>query len=188
MLLHDYPIDVEDVGGYDRDALITRLAYYNMGNEPYISGYAFNSNWRFNVGGSLGGHLVLSVPKSSSISRIYIVFRHIKNGVEVQRAQYITIDDADPKNIVIPIHFFRDINFSRMAEPALGVYNTGLDYSFDVIGVGTAISVTYVDESAYIFKHGLGYILKECQAISSKNKRLKATMSDEQMEEQVHNV
>lgn len=188
MLLHDYPIDVEDVGGYDRDALVARLAYFNMGSVPYISGFISGSYWRFNVGGSLGGHLVLSIPKNTSVSRIYIVFRHIKNGTEVLRTQYITIDDADPKNIVIPIHFFREITFTRIAEPALGVYNASLDYSFEVNGVGTGVSMVYVDESTLIMKHGLKYIFDECRAISSGNRRLKVTMSKEQLEEQVSNV
>lgn len=175
MILHDFPSKIEDVGHFNRDILISRLMYHNMGDQPYMSGYAYNSNWRFNVGGSLGGHLVLSIPKTTSISRIYIVFRHIRNGIEIQRTQYITIDDADPKNVVIPIVFFRDINFLQIAEPAMGVYNSGSDYSFDVVGVGTAISVTYVDESMNILKSGLKYLLDECQKLSSKHAVLQAS-------------
>lgn len=169
MIFHEFPKHVHRIPGNDEAALLTRLAYYKQGENPYITGIATGPNWRFNVGGSKGGILIMSVPKSLSLSRVIIVFRHIRNGIEILRSLYVTFDKlTDERNVTIPIAFYQEIGTQCYADKALGVYTTSSDYSFEVIGGGTAISVTYVDMTLDIL-NGTFDPFEESMKLTAKN-------------------
>lgn len=169
MIFHEFPKHVHRIPGNDVTALLTRLAYYNQGENPYLSGYVNGSNWRFNVGDSKGGILIMSIPKSLSISRVSIVFRHKRNGVENMRSLYVTFDKlTDERNITIPIAFYQEIGTQCYADKALGVYTNNSDYSFDIIGGGTGISVTYVDMTLDIL-NGTFDPFEESMKLTAKN-------------------
>lgn len=146
MIFHEFPKHTHKVPGNDVTALLARLAYYSQGENPYISGMMTGPNLRFNVGESKGGILIMSIPKSLSLSRVHIVFRHKRNGVEMLRTLHITFDKlTDERNVTIPIAFYQEIGTQCYADKALGVYTTPSDYSFELVGGGSSISATYVD-------------------------------------------
>lgn len=173
MIIHDFPKHVHVIPGDDVDDLLKRLLYYNQGENPYINGYINNSMWRFNVGSSKGGLLILSIPKTMSLSRISLVFRHKRDGVEVLRDMSITLDKLnDEKNVCIPIGFYQEIQSQCYADKALGVYTDGADYSFDISRGGPSISVTYIDMTVNII-NGEFDPFKETQKLTAANFKLR---------------
>lgn len=97
----------------------------------------------FNAVKSLGGELVLSLPSSASVGRLFI---SLSSGVQYT---YVVkrLAEGTPSTIVIPIPFFKNIGGVWVPQE----HETGLEdtmtYSFSVIGWNSGYNASFYDKT-----------------------------------------
>lgn len=110
----------------------------------------------FNAVKSLGGELVLSLPSSASVGRLFI---SLSSGVQYA---YIVkrLAEGTPSTIVIPIPFFKNIGGVWVPQE----HETGLEdtmtYSFNVLGWNSGYNASFYDKT-YEILNGTYDVIEE---------------------------
>lgn len=130
------------------DALPTMLgAVGNTLIDPYTAGLGRPSGKvYYNANKSLGGYLLLNVPASASIGRIFI---QLSSGV-VFTLVVKRLDDGAPSTIVIPIPYFKVIGNAYIPQEHETSVEDTVTYSFYIVGWNAGYNSTYIDKTAKI--------------------------------------
>lgn len=110
----------------------------------------------FNAVKSLGGELILSLPSSASVGRLFI---SLSSGVQytfiVRR-----LAEGTPSTIVIPIPFFKNIGGVWIPQEHENGLEDTMTYSFNVLGWNSGYNATFYDKT-YEILNGTYDIVEE---------------------------
>lgn len=118
----------------------------------------------FNAVKSLGGELILSLPSSASVGRLFI---SLSSGIQytfvIKR-----LAEGTPSTLVIPIPFFKNIGGVLVPQE----HETGLEdtmtYTFNVLGWNSGYNATFFDKT-YEILNGTYDVVEEFLKVAGVN-------------------
>lgn len=100
----------------------------------------------YNAVKSLGGHLLLNIPASASIGRIFIQLASGASFTLIVKK----LDDGAPATVIIPIPFFKVIGGVYIPQEHETSVEDTITYSFYIVGWNSGYNSTFVDKTADI--------------------------------------